>query len=151
MRCLTVCEPYALAISWGIKRVENRTWPTNHRGPLLIHAGKSKAWMDTLSVAESDEMIAYCRKNNIVDLDAELRFGQIVGVVDVVECVPMHKVREYDRAGTAWHSGPWCWVLANARRFGAGIPYLGSQGLFNVSDELVNSSLAAPVGVEVRP
>ncbi len=150
MRCLTVCEPYALAISWGVKHVENRTWPTNHRGPLLIHAGKSKDWLDTLSAAESDELLACCRKNNITDLDAELRFGQIVGVVDVVACVTMQHVREHDRTGTAWHSGPWCWVLANARRFSVGIPYLGSQGLFNVPDGLVERSLAAPVGVEVK-
>ncbi len=41
MRALTIRQPWAWAITCGLKRVENRTWSTNYRGPLLIHAGKT--------------------------------------------------------------------------------------------------------------
>ena len=44
MKVITICQPYAELILLGEKRVENRTWPTNYRGTIGIHAGKSKAW-----------------------------------------------------------------------------------------------------------
>lgn len=46
MKALTICQPYAELIARGDKPIENRTWPTHYRGPLLIHAGKSRAWLD---------------------------------------------------------------------------------------------------------
>ena len=38
MKTLTIHPVWAWAIVHGHKRVENRTWRTAHRGPLLIHA-----------------------------------------------------------------------------------------------------------------
>ena len=40
MKAITVQQPWAWAIAYGGKRVENRTWSTTYRGPLAIHAGK---------------------------------------------------------------------------------------------------------------
>jgi hypothetical protein len=40
MKCITVREPWAELIASGSKTVENRTWRTHYRGPLLIHAAK---------------------------------------------------------------------------------------------------------------
>lgn len=39
LRALTVQQPYAWAIAYGGKTVENRTRPLAYRGPLAIHAG----------------------------------------------------------------------------------------------------------------
>lgn len=39
MKALTVRQPHADRIASGRKTVELRTWPTRHRGPLIIHAG----------------------------------------------------------------------------------------------------------------
>ena len=46
MKAITISQPWAHLIVRGEKRVENRTWPTEHRGPLAIHAGKSLAELD---------------------------------------------------------------------------------------------------------
>jgi hypothetical protein len=40
MKAITVRQPWAELIASGAKRVENRTWRTRYRGPLLIHAAK---------------------------------------------------------------------------------------------------------------
>lgn len=40
MKCISVRQPFAWAILKGKKRVENRSRLTNHRGPVLLHAGK---------------------------------------------------------------------------------------------------------------
>ena len=38
MKTLSVRQPHATLICAGVKRVENRTWTTDYRGRLLIHA-----------------------------------------------------------------------------------------------------------------
>ena len=39
MKALSVRQPWAELIVAGLKDVENRTWRTDYRGPVLIHAG----------------------------------------------------------------------------------------------------------------
>jgi hypothetical protein len=47
MKTLSVKQPHATLICAGIKRVENRTWTTDYRGRLLIHAsGDNNAYPD---------------------------------------------------------------------------------------------------------
>ncbi len=41
VRALTIRQPWAWAVIYGGKDVENRRWRTAYRGPLLIHAGKN--------------------------------------------------------------------------------------------------------------
>lgn len=131
MKCLTICQPYAEEIMRQAKRVENRTWWTNYRGPLLIHAGKSRAWL----CGETDDELKqeYGRK---------LEFGAIVGQVNLVDCVKATTIQEgrlearYPGLMSDAHqhhvNGPWCFVLDNVRRFPSAIPYRGAQGFFNV-------------------
>lgn len=76
MKALTICQPYAELIVRGLKPIENRTWPTSYRGPLLIHAGKSREWMD------ADDLDAY----------PGMVFGALVGRVNVVDCVRVEKL-----------------------------------------------------------
>ena len=40
MKVLTIKQPFATLISEGLKEYEFRTWKTNYRGEILIHAGK---------------------------------------------------------------------------------------------------------------
>src|SRR5690348_4912650 len=107
---LTVCQPYAEFIAQGVKPMENRTWPTRYRGDLLIHAGKSRAWL----MPEDDE--------------SSLVFGAIVAIVDLYDCVRLEdlprELRFHDHA-----NGPWCWLVRNVRRI-APVPARGAQGLW---------------------
>lgn len=41
MMCLSMHQPWASLLVYGIKRVEGRGWNTDFRGRLWIHAGKS--------------------------------------------------------------------------------------------------------------
>ena len=44
MKVLSVKEPFATLITNGIKKIETRSWKTNYRGELFIHAsGKTIA------------------------------------------------------------------------------------------------------------
>lgn len=145
IKCLSVCQPYPLAIFWRIKRAENRQWPTTHRGQLLIHASKSRRWLDGLDVDQADELACAARARGVVDIDAELGWGEIVGIVDLYACVDVAGAAELDPKGTAWHAGPYCFMLRNARKFVRGIPFRGSLGLFNVPRSLVAEAIETAV------
>ncbi len=41
MKAITIKQPWATLIAKGYKEYEFRTWKTNYRGDVLIHAGKS--------------------------------------------------------------------------------------------------------------
>lgn len=134
MKCLTVCQPWPWGIIHGPKRIENRSWPTSYRGPLAIHAGKSKAWLQ-------DSLPDGTR----VPLQ-EMEFGKIIGVVDLVGCVPIEQV-----ADDPFAYGPWCWILQNPRALAVPIPYKGQLGLFEVPDALFAGALVAPSEIPARP
>lgn len=131
MKAITICQPYAELIARGEKRVENRTWPTNYRGPILIHAGKSRQWLQ-LDDEDFDE-----RYSMHV---SQMAFGAVVAIADLVECASYGRIelKDFDR-DYPWlreheHTeGPWCWILANVRRLPKPLPARGAQGLFDLA------------------
>ena len=42
MKVITIKEPFASLVADGIKKVETRSWKTNYRGEIYIHAGLTK-------------------------------------------------------------------------------------------------------------
>jgi hypothetical protein len=140
MRALTVCQPYASLIVGGSKRVENRRWPTRYRGPLLIHAGKSTAWLDRWAAGVPAD----------IPLPDPLPMGAIVGQVEVVTCLSIEEVVGSRRGHLAWldrhpHAeGPWCWILQRPEQYAVPIPYRGSQGIFDVGMHALAGSVLTP-------
>jgi len=41
MKTLTLTQPWATLVAIKAKKIETRSWTTNYRGPLAIHAAKS--------------------------------------------------------------------------------------------------------------
>jgi hypothetical protein len=112
VKALTICQPYAELIARGEKPIENRTWPTSYRGPLVIHAGKSRDWLD-----EGDEA-----------LYPGMPFGAVVAVGELYDCVRVERLPA-ELADNEHANGPWCWLLRNVRRIGP-IKQSGAQGLW---------------------
>jgi hypothetical protein len=121
MKALSVCQPWAWAIVAGIKTVENRSRPTRHRGPLAIHASRSRRYL----AGDYADLLP-----GLPPVE-QLDFGALVGVVEVVGCVPVAEVE-----GDLFAAGPWCWLLRGARRVQP-VPFKGQVSLFNVPDQVV--------------
>lgn len=136
MKALTICQPYAEMIALGVKRVENRTWPTKYRGLLYIHAGKSRSWLE-----EGDE-----------EEYPDMQFGAIVAVGRLVDCVnyeyPDSWIRRhawlvgYEHAG-----GPWCWILEGVTPIGPW-PWRGAQGLFDIDEAAFDAEVNRILGIK---
>lgn len=124
MKAISVCQPWAWLIVAGDKPVENRTWFTRYRGPILIHAGKSRGHM-TQSALDSALRI---------NADPPLAFGAIIGMCEVVDCVHITHPRIH---GMVYAEGPWCWLLKNRAHFGKPIPWRGQLGIFEVPNPVI--------------
>ena len=51
---LTMHQPWASLVMHGIKRLEGREWPANHKGPLWIHAASAPLDMEHIRAVEDD-------------------------------------------------------------------------------------------------
>ncbi len=116
MRALSIQQPWAWLIVNGHKWVENRDWPTNVRGPILVHAGKKFDLDGYEWVRGAFPSIA------LPTPDAFDR-GGIVG-----ECVVSGCVTESD---SAWFFGAYGFTLTDARPLPF-TPMRGQLGFFAV-------------------
>ena len=71
MKVLSLTEPYATLIKMGIKTIETRSWKTNYRGELYIHASSTKIPKE---YRNNLELMALVSKE-------ELNYGNIIGSV----------------------------------------------------------------------
>ena len=87
-KILTVRQPWAWAIAHGGKTTENRSQPTRHRGPVLIHAGKgwsNRGGVDPRVVAAAKD--AGIGTGVFRELSRyDFRFGEVLAVAELVDC-----------------------------------------------------------------
>jgi len=117
-KVLSVTMPWAwLIMKWG-KDIENRTWKTNYRGRILIHASKKPdPKMGEILFGWSARITDDCNRA------AYMLCGCIIGSVELVDCVQGH--------GSRWaEPGMWHWVLRNPEIFNNPIQTKGSLGLW---------------------
>ena len=99
-RVLTVRQPWASLIALGVKTIETRSWRTDYRGPLVIHAGK--LWPTPVAewqvpADRSSTVGAPCVERLADAADPVSRrwemlhtpLGAVVAVVDLVDVVPI--------------------------------------------------------------
>src|SRR5882672_2480780 len=109
MKIISIKQPWASLIASGAKDVENRTWSTRYRGPVLIHASQRA---DNVT---SEEIEQRCG----VRPPAVLPLGGIVGLAEIVDCKKPHASPWYNRDDYLDRHGArrdyFAFVLANSR------------------------------------
>ena len=118
MKALSIRQPWAWLIADGYKDIENRSWATNFRGRIYIHAGKrfdndALIWLMDKGLVLTKELTLYSH---------ELPRGGIIGEVDILDCVTS--------STSPWFIGPYGFVLANPVRYKGFIPCKGWLGFF---------------------
>ena len=79
MKVISIKEPFATLIMNGSKLIETRSWKTNYRGELYIHAsGKSLAK-------------EYLKNPYVLELikDMDMNYGNIICKGNLVDCIYM--------------------------------------------------------------
>lgn len=116
MKALTVRQPWADAIAHQTKRIENRSWKTNYRGLVLIHAAAAHDPHAVIYGPRPDERSA------------------VIAIAEIDDC-------HYSEDGKC--CGPWGeeniyhWHLTEVRTLDKPVPAKGRLGLWTPSKELL--------------
>ena len=98
MKALSIRQPWAWLIVNGYKDIENRTWSTDFRGRVYVHAGKRVKQGDFQGQRD------YIRESGLI-LPEEPSLGAIVGEVTITDCV--------DALSSPWFCGPYGFLLTS--------------------------------------
>ena len=171
MKALTLTQPWATLVAIGAKKIETRSWRTDYRGPIAIHAGQglgpvggkrglhlqcaAPRFFDALKL--SMMRVRYNRDGETwPEYDPDLLpLGAIVAVATLVDCVRatgngyiehratrlLDKVSAQECAFGDYSPGRYAWLLADVHRLPEPIPARGAQRLWNVPAE-VEAALA---------
>ena len=138
VKIISVRQPWAWLIVAGHKDIENRTWRTSYRGPLLIHASLAtepddfpmqREWIETCGIV----------------IPEDLPRGAIVGSATLTAVWDINppsygRANYYDlwhKSRSPWFEGPYGFEMADAVEFAEPIRWRGQLGLRDVSDSLM--------------
>ena len=134
MRVLSIKEPFASLICEGIKHIETRSWKTNYRVEIYIHASRAK-------VPKNDERI-----NRLIKMlnDKELNMGKIICKCKLVDCVymteeyikDMKENNEIEYLCGHYEVGRYSWVLEDVEVLDEKIEAKGRLGIWHYNDRL---------------
>lgn len=131
MKVVSIIEPWASLIKEKVKYIETRSWKTNYRGKIYIHASLKK-------VPKKDGRI-----NNLINLlkDKEFKYGHIIAEATLVDCIYMdeefiskikHNNKEYICG--EYSIGRYAWILEDIKELSKPISAKGSLGIWNYND-----------------
>lgn len=125
MKVITIKEPWASLIVNGYKKYEFRTWPTNYRGKLLIHAGKTTS----KRIKEFDHY------------HLKYGYGEIIGEVTIDDCKIVDKIfkndllKENNKIYQNVEGNRYAFCLIKPIKYTKTIPIKGQLGLWNYVGE----------------
>lgn len=150
MKVLTLWEPWATLVALGVKQYETRSWLTNYRGQLLIHAAKRPVRINELRkiglIGESYWASSESQKtvrNALYPFlwgKENFHYGHAICIVEVTDCIKMtdeviKSASELDINTGIWTPDRYAWKLENPTPIKP-IPCQGKQGLWNLDLEI---------------
>jgi hypothetical protein len=137
MKAITLTQPWATLVAIGAKTIETRSWRTNYRGPLAIHA--AMGWKK-----ENVKLTVLCEPFRTILRDADyplfslLPRGCVVAVADLVDCFTTDEGMQWgnrniflETAFGDFSPGRYAWALENIRALPKPIPAKGALGLWD--------------------
>ena len=125
MKVLSIKEPFASLIKDKVKIYETRSWKTNYRGEIYIHA--------SLSLSKSENV-----KKASKYLKSEIKPGYILCKCELLDCIPMtnefieyisNKTNEADYG--KYVEGRYAWKLKVIKVLSEPISAKGKLGIWN--------------------
>ncbi len=129
MRVLSLLEPWASLINEKVKFIETRSWKTNYRGELYIHASKNE--LTKKNIEHYNKQMSYLKST-------DFKYGYIICKCNLVDCIYMtndfiNKIKKNDKeyASGNYEVGRYAWILDNIQTLEEPIPAKGSLEIWN--------------------
>lgn len=137
MKALSLWQPWASLMMTPRKRFETRSWATSYRGPLLIHAAKTKKGFEDM-----DQLLGAVLFEEGL---AVFPMGGLLGIVELKNCITtegpttraMLRTRLTEEIVGNYGPGRFAWETELIHVFKQPIPFKGKQGLFLVPDDIL--------------
>lgn len=145
IKAISMWQPWGSLWLSPNKRHETRHWATSHRGHLLVHAAKK--FVKDVDIDLGDILSSEFGGH----WGMELPTGAIIGMVDLIDCIPTEKIvtsfrwtveEQTDNACGNFDDGRFGWRRGTYWQFRNPIPYRGQQGMFSVPRDIVAEQLA---------
>lgn len=159
IRTISLHQPWATLVAIGAKRIETRSWSTDYRGPLVIHAAKRFKPKELHTMFNDPygfwraafSLFADLFQRNQIWTAAKLRevmpLGALVATCNLVDCVPVENV-SWDALGRVvgtyegrsccegqlgnYNKGRYAWILEDIKKIEPAVPWRGHQSFFSV-------------------
>jgi hypothetical protein len=133
LTAITLHQPWASLVAKGWKQYETRDWPTNHRGLIVIHAGRKPKGKQELR--EHDKVVASFKDL----LNEDCPYSAVVAIAELTDVILMTEEFINQQCPTElrcgeWKIGRYAFKLENIRVI-APIPATGKQGLWKFDQE----------------
>jgi len=133
MKAITLTQPWASCVAFGVKKYETRSWSTKYRGPLAIHAAKRMPAIARTFLLSN--VVAYTARTRAIGIYGGFPMGAVIGRCRLADCVPVEAV-EYqltamERSLGDYSDGRFAWVLEDAEWFRNPVPVNGMLGLWD--------------------
>ena len=131
MKAISLWQPWASLMALGLKKNEIRSWSTNYRGPLLIHAAKKVIPWPSVFIQAVFDHIAF--------QPPDLPRG-VLCKVNLIDCVRIFRNNKPNHSEVKfgdYTEGRYMWVTTDLTVFNSPIPFPGKQGLFDIPDEIL--------------
>ena len=148
MKAITLYQPWATLVAIGAKKIETRSWNTNYRGPLAIHAGKNTKFIKgDEAVLDEEPFYSILMEDSVWHLEI-MPLGCIVATCNLVHVKEMNELhvfpacKSYAYKGREWllnkqersfgyyAVGRFMWLLDDVIMLPKPIPAKGSMGFW---------------------
>ena len=125
LNAITLHQPWASLVAAGKKHYETRSWATDYRGPIAIHAGKK---------FHEDKNLTSLLEIELNLFESTIPLGAVVAIAQLTDCILMsqefiNEQSSFEQYLGLWEPGNYAWKLENVRAI-APIPATGKQGLW---------------------
>lgn len=128
MKVLSIREPFASLIKYKVKQIETRSFKTNYRGEIYIHASKAP-------ISKKDPRINQLLKKLP---NTNMEYGQIICKCILKDCIYMdekfiQKIKKHPQEYQCgiYQIGRYAWVLELVEVLEQPIPAKGQLGIWN--------------------
>ncbi|KAL5195921.1 Activating signal cointegrator 1 [Glycine soja] len=143
--CLTMHQPWASLLVYGIKRVEGRSWPAPITGRLWIHSASKVPEESTIKAMEYFYKEIYAL-NGISDIQFPQHYpvSRLLGCVEVVGCLTRDEL-------ACWEMVPegvrleaqtdYCWLCEWPQKLLIPFEMRGYQGVYNLEKKIYEAAV----------